>query len=87
MAEALKTKVVIRVHYDIWSNFMADPKEITLLWQSKKESLAYQFHPFIWQVGGKFTYPQDFEKLEFNFDRGFHDAFTTENDTRFPSFL
>ena len=29
MAEALKTKVVIPVHYDIWSNFMADPKEIT----------------------------------------------------------
>lgn len=87
MAEALKTKVVIPVHYDIWSNFMADPKEITLLWQSKKERLAYQFHPFIWQVGGKFTYPHDFEKLEFNFNRGFHDVFTTENDTPFPSFL
>ena len=29
MAESLNAKVVIPVHYDIWSNFMADPKEIT----------------------------------------------------------
>ncbi len=45
MAEALKTKVVIPVHYDIWSNFMADPKEITLLWQSKKRASGLSISP------------------------------------------
>lgn len=87
MAESLKAKVVIPVHYDIWSNFMADPKEITMLWEMKKNRLKYGFKPYIWQVGGKFTYPTDKDDLEFNFYRGFDDAFVKENDTPFPSFL
>ena len=87
MAEALNAKVVIPVHYDIWANFMADPKEITAIWQFKKDRLNYQFKPFIWQVGGKFTYPDDKDRLEFNFDRGFDDVFAIDNDTPFPSFL
>lgn len=36
MAESLNAKVVIPVHYDIWSNFMADPKEIMEIWKFKK---------------------------------------------------
>lgn len=87
MAESLNAKVVIPVHYDIWANFMADPKEIIEIWKFKKDRLQYQFKPFIWQVGGKFTYPDDKDKLEFNFERGFADAFTIDNDTPFPSFL
>ncbi|GAB2027505.1 L-ascorbate 6-phosphate lactonase [Lactovum odontotermitis] len=87
MAESLKAKVVIPVHYDIWTNFMADPKEIVKIWNFKKDRLQYSFKPFIWQVGGKFTYPADKDKLEFNFDRGFEDVFVTDNDTPFPSFL
>lgn len=87
MAEGLKTQVVIPVHYDIWSNFMADPKEISKLWEMKKNRLNYQFKPYIWQVGGKFTYPTDKDDLEFNFKRGFDDAFTQDNDTPFPAFL
>jgi len=87
MAESLKTKVIIPVHYDIWTNFMADPKEITMLWNMKKDRLQYKFKPYIWQVGGKFTYPDDKDKMEFMFDRGFSDAFSIENDTPFPSFL
>lgn len=87
MAESLKTKVIIPVHYDIWTNFMADPREITMLWKMKKDRLQYQFKPYIWQVGGKFTYPDDKDKMEFMFDRGFADAFSIENDTPFPSFL
>ena len=87
MAEALKTQVVIPVHYDIWANFMADPKEITALWEMKKNRLNYQFKPYIWQVGGKFTYPTNKDDLEFNFNRGFDDAFSIQNDTPFPSFL
>lgn len=87
MAESLKTKVVIPVHYDIWTNFMADPQEIMELWKMKKDRLQYTFKPYIWQVGGKFTYPTDKDKLEFNFNRGFTDVFIAENDTPFPSFL
>lgn len=87
MAESLNTKVVIPVHHDIWSNFMADPAEIIMLWNFKKTRLNYQFKPFIWQVGGQFTYPTDKEKMIFNFDRGFKDAFSSNNDTPYPSFL
>jgi L-ascorbate 6-phosphate lactonase len=87
MAESLKTNVVIPVHHDIWTNFMADPKEIVEIWKMKKDRLNYQFQPYIWQVGGKYTYPQDIEHLEFNFNRGFNDAFVKDNDTPFPSFL
>ena len=87
MAESLDVKVVIPVHYDIWSNFMADPKEIIEIWKFKKDRLQYKFKPYIWQVGGKFTYPTNKDDLEFNFYRGFEDAFVVDNDTPFPSFL
>lgn len=87
MAESLNAKVVIPVHHDIWANFQADPKEITELWKMKKDRLQYQFKPFIWQVGGKYVYPRDKDKLEFNFYRGFDDVFSIENDVPFPSFL
>lgn len=87
MAESLNAKVVIPVHYDIWSNFMADPKEIMEIWKLKKDRLKYTFKPFIWQVGGKFTYPTNKDDMEFNFYRGFEDVFVKENDTPFPSFL
>lgn len=87
MAESLNAKVVIPVHYDIWANFMADPKEITEIWKFKKDRLKYDFKPYIWQVGGKFTYPTNKDDMEFNFYRGFDDAFSVDNDTPFPSFL
>ena len=57
MAEALRCKVVIPIHHDIWTNFMADPAEILALYDMRKYRLGYQFKPFIWQVGGKFSYP------------------------------
>ncbi|MDR0270496.1 L-ascorbate 6-phosphate lactonase [Paenibacillus sp.] len=87
MAEALKANVVIPVHYDIWSNFQADPKELQLLWESKKDRLNYQFKPYTWQVGGKFVYPNDKDKLEYHYPRGFNDVFTIEPDMPFKSFL
>ena len=87
MAECLNARVVIPVHHDIWTNFMADTDEILALWNMKKDRLQYDFQPFIWQVGGQYNYPQDLNKLEFNFYRGFDDAFSKENDVPFPSFL
>ncbi|MHC1684264.1 MAG: L-ascorbate 6-phosphate lactonase [Clostridiaceae bacterium] len=87
MAECLNTKVVIPFHHDIWTNFMADPQEIIVLWNMKKNRLKYQFKPFIWEVGGKFVYPNDKDNMEYHHDRGFHDAFAIEPDLPFKSML
>jgi L-ascorbate 6-phosphate lactonase len=87
MAESLNTDVIIPIHYDIWTNFMADPKEILMLWNMKKNRLQYKFTPFIWEVGGKFTYPDDRHKIEYHHPRGFEDAFAIEPDLPFKSLL
>lgn len=87
MAECLKCKVVIPVHHDIWTNFQADPDEIVVLWNMRKDRLRYKFSPFIWQVGGKYVYPNDTDHIEYQYPRGFEDAFENEPDLPFPSFL
>ena len=87
MAESLNAKVVIPIHHETWTNFMADPKEVTMLWEMKKDRLQYKFKPYIWQVGGKFTWPNDKNNMEFMFDRGFHDVFTIETDLPYTSIL
>ncbi|MBP1920208.1 L-ascorbate 6-phosphate lactonase [Youngiibacter multivorans] len=87
MAEALKAKVVIPFHHDIWTNFQADPQTIVALWEMKRYRLQYGFTPYIWQVGGKFTFPDDKDKREYHYPRGFDDAFTGDIDLPFRSFL
>ncbi len=87
MAEGLDTEVVIPIHYDIWTNFQADPNEILVLWEMRKHRLQYKFEPFIWQVGGKYTYPTDKGKLIYQYRRGFEDAFTLEPDLPFKALL
>lgn len=87
MAEALQAKVLIPFHYDIWTNFQADTSEILALWNMRKDRLRYDFKPFIWQVGGKFVYPNDKDRLVFNYRRGFEDAFSHEPDLPFKSLL
>jgi L-ascorbate 6-phosphate lactonase len=87
MAEALNTKVVIPLHYDIWTNFKADPKEILMLYDYKKDVLQYKFEPYIWDVGGKFIYPDDASKRQFHFRRGFEDCFEEEPNVPFRSIL
>lgn len=87
MAESLRAKVVIPFHYDVWTNFKADPLEIVELWKFKKDALQYQFKPFIWEVGGKFTYPNDADKMRYHYRRGFEDAFTDEQNVPFPAIL
>ena len=37
MAEALRCKVIIPVHYDVWTNFMADVNEIRVLYHMRTE--------------------------------------------------
>lgn len=87
MAEALRCKAVIPVHYDVWSNFMADPKEISVLFEMRKYRLDYNFEPFIWEVGGKYVFPDDLGKREFHHKRGFEDCFENEPNVPFPSML
>ena len=87
MAEGLKTKVVIPVHYDIWTNFQSDPSEIMKLYEMKKDRLKFTFKPYIWQVGGKFIYPANKDDLYFQYSRGFDDCFTGEINVPFLSFL
>ncbi|MCG8572841.1 MAG: L-ascorbate 6-phosphate lactonase [Spirochaetes bacterium] len=87
MAECLKTQVVIPIHHDIWTNFQADPNEILVLWNMRKYRLQYQFKPFIWQVGGKFIFPTDKNNIQYQYPRGFDDAFAMEPDLPFKSLL
>lgn len=87
MAENLRAKVIIPVHYDIWSNFMASTDEILALWKMRKERLQYQFHPFIWEVGGKYTYPQDKDRIEYHHPRGFYDCFEHDSNIQFKALL
>lgn len=87
MAEALQAKVVIPFHYDVWTNFKADPAEIELLYNFKKDTLEYKFHPFIWDVGGKYVWPTDKDKRRYHYRRGFEDCFTDEPNVPFRSIL
>lgn len=87
MAEALQAKVVIPIHYDVWTNFQADVNEIKVLWEMRKDRLEYKFHPFFWEVGGHYTYPTDKDKFAYHHDRGFHDCFEYEPNVPFRSVL
>lgn len=87
MAEALRCKVVIPIHYDVWTNFAADTAEINILYEMRKNRLNYRFHPFIWAVGGKYVYPADAPKRQYHYDRGFADCFEEEPNTPFRSIL
>jgi len=87
MAECLRTNVIIPVHHDIWTNFMASTDEILALWRMRKDRLQYKFHPFIWEVGGKYVYPQDKNLIEYHHPRGFDDCFEHEPNVQFKSIL
>lgn len=87
MGEALNCKVIIPFHHDIWTNFQADPAEILMLYDARKHRLNYRFTPYIWQVGGEFTYPDDAKRREYHYPRGFDDCFTKAPNVPYPSFL
>ena len=53
----------------------------------RKHRLQYSFKPFIWEVGGKFTWPMDKDRLQYMYPRGFDDAFSVEPDLPFISML
>lgn len=65
----------------------ADTREIEVLYEMKKDRLQYGFKPYIWQVGGKFVFPDDKDKRQYHYPRGFDDCFAKEINTPFLSFL
>ena len=87
MAENLQCKVVIPIHWDVWTNFQADCEEIKLLYDFKKDRNEYKFHPFFWQVGGKYVYPQDKDKIYYHHRRGFEDCFEHPQNIPYRSCL
>ena len=87
MAEALRCEVVIPIHYDVWTNFMADVNEIKVLYDMKKDRLDYQFRPFFWEVGGKYIYPTHKNKQAYHHPRGFEDCFGYPQNIPFRSCL
>lgn len=87
MAEALNAKVIIPFHHDIWSNFQADPREIGILYDLRWRRLKYGFKPYIWQVGGKFVFPDDQDAREYHYPRGFDDCFSVDYNLPYPAFL
>lgn len=87
MAEALRAKVLIPVHYDVWTNFQASTEEILQLYKMRKDRLQYKFHPFIWEVGGKYVYPRDKDLYEYHHPRGFDDCFEEEPNVPYKSIL
>jgi len=87
LAENLGCKVMIPIHYDIWPTFFADPYEIKLLYDYKKDMMDYTFNLFIWAPGGKYVYPDDLNKKRFKHPRGFTDAMEQEPNIPFKSFL
>ena len=87
MAEALNCKVVIPIHHDVWTNFQADVNEIKVLWEMRKDRLDYKFHPFFWEVGGHYVYPDDKDRMSYHHDRGFHDCFEYEPNVPYRSVL
>ena len=87
MAENLRCKVVVPIHWDVWTNFQADCEEIKLLYDFKKDRNEYKFHPFFWQVGGKYVYPQDKDKIYYHHRRGFEDSFEAPQNIPYRSCL
>ena len=87
MGEALNCKVMIPYHHDLWTNFKADTHEVLLLWYMRRNRLQYKFKPFIWEVGGMFTYPNDKDLIEYHYPRGFDDVFEDTTNLPFHSFL
>ena len=85
VAENLRSNVLIPYHYDMWANQHIDPNELELLYKFNQYRLKFKL--FIWQVGGKFTYPDDKDNQRYKYPKGGEDAFTDDNNLPFPAFL
>lgn len=85
IAWSLNAKVLIPIHYDLWSAQNADPNELVLLHDFNKHLMKFKL--FIWKVGGKFTYPDDQDNGRYQYPKGDENFFVDEPNIPFPSFL
>lgn len=83
-AEALDASVVIPLHWDAWTNTLADPHEIELLWRLRRDRFEYRFHPFHWLPGSRLDWPDDSDRLAGHHDRGFADRFLEPPNLPYP---
>ncbi|MCD2256356.1 L-ascorbate 6-phosphate lactonase [Lactobacillus sp. CC-MHH1034] len=86
-AEALNCKVVLPMHWDVWSNTLGDPTEIVDLWQRRIQYYAYHFKPYILLPGGAYDWPNQGSERYYRYPRGFEDRFTDQPDMPYPAFL
>ena len=84
-AWSLNAKVLIPLHYDLWSIGNADPNELVLLHEFNKHLMKFKL--FIWKVGGRFTYPDDQDKGKYQYPKGDEEFFADEPNIPFTSFL
>lgn len=61
--------------------------KIKVLYDFKKDRNEYKFHPFFWQVGEKYTYPADKDKIYYHHRIGFEDCFEAPQNIPFRSCL
>ena len=73
----------LKEHLKMEHNIISEIKKEIIYRHSKTN----KFKPFIWEVGGKFVYPNDKDVMQYHHDRGFHDAFEIEPDLPFKSML
>jgi L-ascorbate 6-phosphate lactonase len=85
IAWSLNTKVLIPLHYDIWSTAQADPLELLHLHRYNQHRM--KFKVFIWKVGGQFTYPDDQDKERYQYPKGTDYFWEQEPNIFFRSFL
>lgn len=87
MAEALRCKVVVPIHYDVWSNFAADTSEIEVLYEMRRQRLDYRFHRSSGRWAANTSTRRMRPKRRYHHDRGFSDCFEEEPNTPFRSIL
>ncbi|MEW6665428.1 MAG: L-ascorbate 6-phosphate lactonase [Thermodesulfobacteriota bacterium] len=85
IAWSLNAKVLIPIHYELWSLQHADPNELVLLHEFNRHLMKFKL--FIWKVGGKFTYPDDQDMGRYQYPKGHEEFFMEEPNIPFPSFL
>ena len=85
IAQNLRAKLLVPIHWDLWSAQMPDPHELAMLHDFNKHWM--KFNLFIWKVGGQLTWPDDKDVVWYNYPKDDEDFYTNEPNWPFPAFL
>jgi L-ascorbate 6-phosphate lactonase len=89
-AWSLNTKVLIPVHWDLWSTQIPDPHIIYDMhksYKSKLKSEGYGFNLFIWRPGGRYMWPDDKNLEWYTYPKGTEKLDPNRAVMFYPSFL